>query len=814
MLSKKYNSKESEKKWQDFWEQNKVYKFDKNSEKKIFSIDTPPPTVNGKIHIGHIFSYSQAEMIARYKRMNGYNVLYPFGFDDNGLPTERLVEKKRGVKAHQTTREEFTKFCLEETKELEKQFKNLFSSVGFSYDWDYEYSTISEKSRMTSQKSFVELYKNNHVYFSEAPALWCTECQTAIAQAELETKEIPSTFNYLRFYFEDSKDFIEIATTRPELLASCQCIFINPLDKRCSELVGKKVRVPIFDFLVPILKDDKVDMEKGSGMVMCCTFGDVTDLEWFKKHKLEFKESILPNGRMSALCGKYEGLKVKAAREQIIKDLIDSGYMIKQEEIKHNVATHERCGTPMEITIKKQWFIDILSKKDEYIKAGNQINWYPEHMKARYTNWIENLEWDWCISRQRYFGVPFPVWYCKNCGKTVVADIKDLPVNPIACSPSKVCECGCSEFIPEKDVMDTWATSSLTPLINLNWCDDEKFMSEAFPMSLRPNAHDIIRTWDFYTIVKSLYHTGKIPWKNVMISGHVMADKNEKISKRKGNSKMEPATILEKYSADTVRLWAATGSLGNDIVFSEEEFRNKNKLINKIFNASKFVLMHLGGFLKKDDNDNDVILNPFNPCDEVNLLPMDSWIIAKFNDVYKRYCSHMEKYEIGLAMLDIEKFFWGFCDDYIEIVKNRLYKPEVYGEKSRKSGLYSCYHVLLGMLKCFAVYVPHITEEIYQSYYRNFEKTISLHLCQMSDIKNESLDESFLEYGEQVVEIISTARRYKSENNLSLKAEINSISVTAPDVEKLKLAQTDILSTCSSKSITFNQGEKLVIEIA
>lgn len=813
MLSKKYNAKESEKKWQEFWDKNKVYEFDDNSDKKIFSIDTPPPTVNGKIHIGHIFSYSQAEFIARYKRMTGHKVFYPFGFDDNGLPTERLVEKKRGIKAHQTSREEFIKFCLEETGELEKQFRNLFSSFGFSCDWNYEYSTISEKARIISQRSFLELYKNNQVYFSEAPALWCTECQTAIAQAELETKEIPSKFNYLRFYFEGSKDFIEIATTRPELLASCQCIFINPEDKRCNDLLGRKVVVPIFNFTVPIMTDEKVDMEKGSGLVMCCTFGDVTDLEWFKKHNLTFKESILTNGRMSSICGKYEGMKVKNAREEIIKDLISQGYMIKQDDILHNVATHERCGTPMEITIKKQWFIDILSKKDSYIDAGNKINWYPSHMRARYTNWIENLEWDWCISRQRYFGVPFPVWYCKDCGKVIVADEKDLPVNPLKDNPSKTCECGCQEFIPENDVLDTWATSSVTPFINLNWYDDKSFMSDKLPMSLRPNAHDIIRTWDFYTIVKSLYHTNKIPWENVMISGHVMANKNEKISKRKGNSKMEPLTLLETYSADVVRLWAATGSLGNDILFSEEEFRNKNKLVNKIFNASKFVLMHLEGFEKNSDNGEKVQLNPFDVNDKVTLLPMDNWIISKFNDVYRRYKSHLEKYEVGLGLVDIEKFFWEFCDDYIEIVKNRLYKPEIYGEESRKSGLYACYHVLFGMLKCFAIYIPHITEEIYQSYYRNVEKNISLHQCQMGDIKGLTENDCYLEYGNKVVEIISAARRYKSENNISLKAEIDSISVVTPNPEKLKLAETDIASTCSCKSVNFTESETFSVDV-
>jgi valyl-tRNA synthetase len=815
MLEKKYNSKKSEKQWQDFWKDNGVYKFNLNSDKPVYSVDTPPPTVNGKIHIGHIFSYSQAEIMARYKRMQGNNVFYPFGFDDNGLPTERLVEKNNGIKAHETSRENFTKLCLKETEQLEKQFRDLFISVGFSCDWDYEYSTISKKAQITSQKSFIDLYKKGKVYFSKSPALWCTECQTAIAQAELETKELPSTFNYLRFYFEDSDEFIEIATTRPELLAACQCIFINPLDAKSIHLVGKKVRIPLFNFVVPILANDKVSMEKGSGVVMCCTFGDLTDLEWYKKYKLDFKEAILSDGTMSALCGKYQGLKVEDARKSIINDLIAEGYMIKQDSITHNVSTHERCGKPMEITIKNQWFIDILSNKNKYIEAGNQINWYPEHMKSRYINWVENLEWDWCISRQRYFGVPFPVWYCKDCGKTVIADINDLPVNPLTSMPKEVCECGCNQYIPEKDIMDTWATSSVTPLINLDWYDNSKFMSKLLPMSVRPNAHDIIRTWDFYTIVKSLYHTDKLPWKNVMISGHVMANKSEKISKRKNNSKMDPQTVIQTYSADAVRYWASTGSLGNDIVFSEQEFKTGNKLINKIWNASKFVIMHLEGFDKKDDNGNDVKLNPYNKNDSVVILPMDRWIISNYNEVYRRYCNYLNKYEIGLALGEIEKFFWNFCDNYIEIVKNRLYKPEIYGEEARKSGLFACYQVLFGILKSFAIYFPHITEEIYQNYFKQFEKEISIHLCNMSNITNQFLKDKddYLRNGDTVVEIISYVRRYKSENNLSLKTQINEVVVNVENVDDIKLAENDILSTCSINNITFIEDKELNVII-
>ncbi len=816
MLEKKYKAKESEPKWQEFWQEKGIYKFDENSDKPVYSIDTPPPTVNGKIHIGHIFSYSQAEIMARYKRMKGFNVFYPFGFDDNGLPTERLVEKTNGIKAHQTTREHFTELCLEQTKELEKQFKKLFISAGFSCDWGHEYSTISPKAQITSQKSFIDLYNKKRVYFSEAPALWCTECRTAIAQAELETKEIPSLFNYLRFYIEGEGDnFVEIATTRPELLAACQCIFIHPEDEKNKYLLGKRIRVPLFDFTVPVLEDEKVELGKGSGVVMCCTFGDLTDLEWFNKHKLTFKEAILQDGTMSAICGKYAGMPILDARKAMIEDLKEQGHMIKQEKIAHNVATHERCGTPMEITIKKQWFIDILSNKQKYLDAGDKIKWYPAHMKGRYRNWVENLEWDWCISRQRYFGVPFPVWYCKDCGAVKVADIADLPVNPLTSQPRTACECGCTEFIPEKDIMDTWATSSVTPLINLDWYDDEKFRKNMTPMSVRPNAHDIIRTWDFYTIVKSLYHTDDIPWNDVMISGHVMASKGEKISKKKSNASMEPADLIEQFSADAVRLWTSSGSLGMDIVFSEEEFKNAGKLINKIWNVAKFVIMQLEGFDKTAEDGSNVTLNPFNKEEKPELLFMDKWIIASFNDMLRRFENNLEKYEIGLAIGELEKFFWSYCDDYIEIIKNRVYKPEIYGENARKSGLYAAYHTLLGMIKCFAIYIPHVTEEIYQGYFAAQEDAVSVHVSEIKPIVTESFDsEHPLKNADTAVEIISRLRGWKSERKLSLKEEIARAEVTLPEgVQLPEDAVADIKATCAVKELAFTSGSELAVKV-
>ena len=525
MLSNKYNASEAEPRIQKFWQDNGVYKYDPKSKKPTFSIDTPPPTVNGHIHLGHISSYTQSEFVARYKRMSGYNVFYPFGFDDNGLPTELYVEKTHGVKAYEVGREKFRQLCYDTVQELEEEFKEIFIATGNSADWDLMYHTVSLDSQRISQTSFVDLYNKNKLYCALAPALWCTKCRTSIAQSELETKESESCFNYLRFYLDGEDNFVEIATTRPELLCACDCVLINPKDEKNKHLLNKKIRIPLYNFTVPVLTDDKVEMDKGSGVVMCCTFGDQTDALWFKKYNLEYKQAIDDGGRMTELAGKYAGLKVKEARAKVIEDLIANGHMIRQENITHQVSVHERCGTEMEINLKRQWFIKTLDCKEQWKKLGNEINWQPTFMKARYDDWVENLSMDWCISRQKYFGVPIPVWYCKKCGTPIVADEKDLPVNPLVDAPKKVCKCGCTEYEPEIDILDTWATSSVTPQINCKWKVDDETFKKLYPMSLRPNAHDIIRTWDFYTIVKGFYHNNARPWDNLMIMGFLMADK-------------------------------------------------------------------------------------------------------------------------------------------------------------------------------------------------------------------------------------------------------------------------------------------------
>ncbi|MCR5755098.1 MAG: valine--tRNA ligase [Acetatifactor sp.] len=768
-MDKKYDFKNTEKALEHFWQENDIYKYRNGKEKKIFSIDTPPPTVSGKLHIGHVFSYTQAEMIARFKRMQGYDVFYPFGFDDNGLPTERLVEREEKIHANMLPRSAFRQKCTQTIKKYESEFKDLWKSLGFSVDWDLQYQTISDLSQRISQKSFLELAKNGKAYMKESPVLWCTECQTSIAQAELETRECETTFNYLNF--ETPKGSLLIATTRPELLAGCVCIFVHPDDERFKQYVGATAKVPLYGFDIPILTDESVATDKGTGAVMCATFGDSTDTEWCKKHHLPYKKIILQDGTIQPDIAHIGGMTVPKARAHVINLLKESGLLVKQESINHMVAIHERCGTAVEFIPSRQWYIDVLTEKERFLKAADEINWHPAHMKNRYRLWVENLKWDWCISRQRYFGVPFPVWYCKDCGTPIFAEESQLPVNPLETTPEKSCSCGCSEFIPETAVFDTWATSSVTPFINGHYQEPDDIMKEIFPMGMRCQAHEIIRTWAFYSIVKSLYHTGQIPWKDIMISGFVLAKPGEKISKSKNNASDSPQALVENHSADAIRYWAANSKLGTDTFFSEEDLKISKRFINKLYNASKFAIMQLHDFEKPESFDME------------NLLPIDRWILERVNETTITATGLLNDYEIGQARHEIDTLFWrDFCDYYIEIVKERLYQPEKHGASEQYSGQVALYHSLLGILKLYAIYTPYVTEYIYQDYFSAFEPEISLHSTTWKTWESSALH---LAFGEHIKEVIGNVRREKTEKQMSMKDSIPQLLITCPRSPKL-----------------------------
>ena len=770
----------------NYWKDNNIYEF-KKDEREIYSIDTPPPTVNGKIHMGHIFSYTQTEMIARYKRLRGYNVFYPFGFDDNGLPSERLVEKECGKRAHEIGREMFSKLCYDTTTKYEDEFKFLFYKLGLSADLEHSYKTVSPSTMKISQRSFIELVNKGDCYRKNSPALWCNECLTSVAQAELETKTLKTTFNYIKFKTDD-EEFI-IATTRPELLPAIVCIFINPNDEKNKHLIGKKAYIQLINIEVPIMGDDKVDKDKGTGIVMCCTFGDQTDIEWWKKYNLPLKNIFTNDGKIIDSIENYGGLKIKEARCKIIEDLKNSGYLVKQEELEHEVMVHERCGKEIEFSVIPQWFINIMDHKQEFLEYGDKINWYPSYMKNRYDNWVENLLWDWCISRQRYFGIPFPVWYCKACGKEMLADINDLPVNPLTDKPKCACSCGCKDFIPDRDIMDTWATSSLTPLINMKYGEKDNLEKELKIMSLRANAHDNIRVWDFYTIVKSFYHFKEIPWKDVMISGFIMAGKGEKLSKSKSNTKRDPISLIDNYSADVVRYYGGIGRLGLDVIYDESMFDRGRKLINKLWNVSKFIEMHLSDYQDKKFDSFEYF---------------DRWIIGKYQDMEKQFLKYLDEYEVGLALNTLEKFFWNFCDNYIEIVKHRLYRPEEFGNIPRYSGQKAIYILLYKLLQDFSICFPFITEEIYQEIYQDQK---SIHLTQINALNYNFIIE--LKYGDIICNIISEVRGYKSLNNLSLKTKVKQLEIDCDNhiLDAIEKSKKDLCATLFVENIKINNIE-------
>lgn len=792
MLEKRYDYKTREQYWQEKWQEDDTYHFDPSAENR-YMIDTPPPTISGNIHMGHVFSYLQIDVIARHQRMLGKSVFFPFGYDDNGLPTEHYIQRTQKIKMSEISRSDFVKICQETTKDMKGIYRDIFKHAGLSADFVNTYSSYSPNTQKISQQSFLELYQKGMIERRNSASLWCPECRTAIAQSEVDSVELESFMNYITFGIEGSDERIKIATTRPELLGACVCVFIHPDDEARAHLIGKTAISPLYNKHVPIIANPDVALDKGTGAVMCCTFGDEADSKWQKEYNLPILEAISYNGKMTAITGDLEGLKVVEARKVIIEKLREAGILYDQQPITHVVSTHERCGTAMEILTKPQWFIKLLDKKQEIYDAGLKVKWYPETMQKRFLNWVDGLKWDWCISRQRYFGVPFPLWYCKDCGEIVLATPDQLPVDPSTTQPKCACpKCGCHEFVAETDVMDTWATSSLTPQIS---CDliTHKGLDDTFtPMDLRPNAHDNIRVWDFYTIAKSLLHFGKLPWENVMISGWGLSATGTKLSKSKSNGgTLSPDEAYAKYSADVTRYWASNASLGKDVYIKDEEFNNGFKLMQKLWNASRFVLSFMDGYQMQKPNE---------------LLPMDAWIIQCYISAEKRFLSALEKYEMGLALNEVEQLFWNFCDNYIEIAKNRLYKPEIYGEDAKLSAQYAACTVLLGILKMLSIYMPHITEEIYQDAFAKFEGAKSIHLSGYLTAK-EDFDTDLLNNGNEICDIVAEIRGYKSRNNLSLKEALDTVKVTTQNPAFVNACAIDIQAVGNVTNLAVEKGD-------
>jgi valyl-tRNA synthetase len=804
-ISVPYNPHEVEKRIISFWEKEKIYRFDPKKKGKIYSIDTPPPTLSGKMHIGHAYMYSQMDFIARFHRMNNENVFYPFGTDDNGLPTERLIEKLKNVKSKSMKREEFIQLCVKTLKEITPDFIQDWKNAGISCDYDCYYSTIDNNSRKLAQKSFIELYKKGLIYKKGFPTLWCPECQTSVAQAELDDKELPSLFLTLKFRCGD-RDLL-IATTRPELLGACVAVFVNPKDKRYKSLVGKKAKVPLFNFEVPIIEDESADIEKGTGVLMICSYGDKYDAEAINRHKLNPKIVLNYDGTLKI--EGYKGLKIKEARKKILEELKKEDLITEQKSISHAVNVHDKCGTEIEFLPTEQWFIKILDRKKDFIKQGNKIKWHPEFMHKRYDNWVNGLEWDWNISRDRHFGVPIPVWQCEKCKEIIIATEKELPIDPT--EVKKKCSKCKSEAKAEEKVLDTWMTSSISPQLASSLVNTKENSKIVLPFSLRPQAHDIIRTWLFYTVVKSLYHENEVPWNNTIISGFVTLG-GEKMSKSKGNGVL-PQEVIEKYSADAMRFWSAGSKLGEDLDYLENDLVAGKKFENKLWNASNFVFMNL---------------TDYKHSKAKKLEKIDELFLNKLNKLVKSCTEAFENYEYSRAKLETEKFFWNmFCDNYLEIVKKRIYE----GKKGKESAQYTLYISLLTILKLISPIMPFITEEIYQQHFKKVEKDKSIHISEwpistssLAKAKENSKNavktdnkENFKNADKSVninefdlfIEILTKIRYEKSKAQKSMKSEII-LTITKEDKKKIVELVEDLKDVANAREI--KEGKEFKVE--
>lgn len=791
-MEKRYNHITCDPLAHDIWKKHQTYTANK-SEQPTFTIDTPPPTVSGSLHIGHIFSYTQTDIIARYKRMTGHNVFYPFGFDGNGLPTERMVEKKHKTSAHKIGREAFIKLCLEATQEAQEKFIALWQTMGLSANFNQTYSTISNNVQKIAQESFLRLLKDDYAYMQEEPALYCTRCRTTVAQADLDDIEHTTTFNDIVFKTKEDKELI-ISTTRPELLPSCVALLYHPDDSRYKQLKNSSAISPLFNQEVPILEDELVQQDKGTGLVMVCTFGDKNDIEWFKKHKLNYRQSIGFDGKITEEGGPLAGLTVAQARQKVLELLKDNNLLRTQKEIVHSVQTHERCKQDIEYVILPQWFINVVKHKQHFLDAADGINWNPQHMKSRFIDWVSNLSWDWCISRQRIYGIPFPVWHCQDCKEILPADINELPIDPQQVSYKGTCsKCGGSNIRPDTDVMDTWNTSSLTPYICkqlFNGNDDSPFDGNSFiPMSMRPQAHDIIRTWAFYTIIKAWMHQKEIPWKDIVISGYVLSEQKEKISKSKNNAPEEPEQLLKLYAPDAIRFWTASGTLGQDIAFSHDQIKIGQKLLNKLWNAFKFMKMNLEEYQPGKAQHSHNVVN--------------QWMIDQTNNALSKYKQYLDQHEFSLSLQAVEHLFWNdFCDNYIEIIKDQFFNPDNYTPEQIQQTKDTLYATGLKILQMYAPYLPHITESLYQEIFAQFEDEPSIHITQLPT--GSAVDEQNQQHMNVLLAIISQVRKLKTTHELALRTEIESLTLHTTDsatAQMIQEQQAVLQGVCKAKKI-------------
>jgi len=780
ILDRRYNAKEIEKKWQEKWKKENIYRFNPDSRKPIYSLDTPPPFTSGTLHMGHIYNHVWIDLVARYKRMRGFEVYFPQGFDCHGLPTELRVERELGVKRE--NREEFIEKCKEWTKKAIERMKNQFDQIGYSADWNYSYRTMDNDYKKLVQKTLLIFYRKGLLYREKHPVLWCPRCETALAKAEVGYIEREGKLYYIDLDVGDHK--LTIATTRPEMMPACVAVFVHPDDNRYKRFIGKKARLPLFDREVPILSDEAVDREFGTGVVYLCTFGDEQDIAWQKKYKLPVIELIDKGGNLTESAGRYKGMSVEEARRRITEDLIEKGYIRKIEKLRHQVTSHtERssCNAPIELLPLEQWFINVKDFIQDIIETAEKMNWYPEYMLQRLIDWSNAMDWDWIISRQRVFGTPIPFWVC-SCGEIIPADEKELPVDPRG-TTRRCPRCG-GKAVGEKDVCDCWVDSSITPLIISKWLEDDSFFEKTYPSSLRPQGYEIIRTWAFYTIYRNLILTGKPCFKDLLINGMVAGPDGRKMSKSLGNV-IEPEEPLRRYSADTIRQWASIGTLGDDYPFSWEECEHSQRFLTKLWNISRFIELHLRDFDGKKPKE---------------LAEVDKWILSKLQRLIQRCTRQLDCYIFNIPLEQIRGFVWhDLADNYLEMVKHRLYKPEIYGEESKRAAQYTLDLILRTILKLLSPFTPHICDEIWSNIFKDGYVTVA----DWPEVDKKLISKDSEETGKILVEIIGEIRRYKSDRKMPLGSEIERVKIlVSPELKgKLERIKEDIIGTGKIKNL-------------